>query len=152
MNVSISPRQFLLYLSVPCKAAFTLWECVCLQLQWKLPSLIQLKGEHHNFKTRIFKKSVRFLKKKNSVLLWCFKCFPFPPAVVGHVRRRFVSPEISFERKYCRCLRNLPCKGNLVSILTSDFNSWGRGSDWKISSWWILQFVDINKCTGIYLL
>lgn len=91
------------------------------------------------FKTRIFKQNVRFLKKK----FLCFSgvsnlfLFLFPP-LVGHVRRRFGSPEISFKRKYCRSLKNLPHKGNLVSILNSDFNSWVRGSGWKVSSWWIL--------------
>lgn len=140
MNVSISPlhfffsfifypflaRQHLLCGNV-CACSFS--ENCLHWLSWKASVIILRQGF-------LWKNKVSL--KKKIVFLWVFKCFPFFPPVVGHVRRRFVSPEISFKRKYCRCLRSLPCKGNLISILTSDFNSWERGSDWKIRSWWIL--------------
>lgn len=90
----------------------------------KIAFLIQLKRTHHNFKTSIFKKSTRFFKKESLFCTGIQIRLPFSLLLVGHVRRRFVSPKISFKRKYCRCLGCLPCQGNLVSILASYFNSW----------------------------
>lgn len=95
--------------------------CVGMYVHSFSENFLQLKREYHHFKIRIFKKSIRFLKN----LCLCFYgvsnlfiLFFLFLLLVGHVRRRFVSSEISFKRKYCRCLRKLPYKGNLINILT----------------------------------